>query len=186
MIHTIADQTGVFIKSDIPPEFRIPFDALPGFGLTPRNRCGLRGDYLVHAEETSWLADGRLVWLWVFTSTTITVFTNVRRSKQVLNDVLDAMFHGRLKSDGFSAYRDYDNHLSCLAHLLRKALGLEDILDRRAQAIGEQLRTRVEQLKAAVQQARKGPPTTRAWVHASCRAVTSPVAALSGACRQHA
>ncbi len=29
-------------------------------------------------------------------------------------------------SDGYWAYRDYDNRLRCLTHLLRKARGLED------------------------------------------------------------
>jgi hypothetical protein len=61
-------------------------------------------------------------------------------------------------SDGYWAYRDDDNRLRCLAHLLRKARGLEDSLDRQAQAIGEQLRTCLEQVMAAVHNAREGPP----------------------------
>lgn len=120
----------------------------------------LRAADLVHADETSWFEHGRLVWLWVFASATTTVFTIGRRSKEVLGDVLGALFQGWLMSDGYWAYRDYDNRLRCLAHLLRKACGLEDSLDRQAQAIGTQLRTCLEQVMAAVHKAREGPPPT--------------------------
>jgi len=120
----------------------------------------LRAAGLVHADETSWFEHGRLVWLWVFTSATTTVFTIGRRSKEVLGDVLGALFHGWLMSDGYWAYRDYDNRLRCLAHLLRKARGLEESLDRQARAVGQHLRTCLEQVMAAVHQARDGPPPT--------------------------
>jgi len=120
----------------------------------------LRAAGLVHADETSWFEHGRLVWLWVFTSATTTVFTIGRRSKAVLSEVLGALFHGWLMSDGYWAYRDYDNRLRCLAHLLRKARGLEESLDRQARAVGQHLRTCLEQVMAAVHKAREGPPPT--------------------------
>jgi len=61
-------------------------------------------------------------------------------------------------SDGYWAYRDYDNRLRCLTHLLRKARGLEDSLDRQAQRFGTALRTSIEAVMAAVYAAREGPP----------------------------
>jgi hypothetical protein len=118
----------------------------------------LRAEALVHADETSWFEHGRLVWLWVFTSATTTVFAIGRRSKDVLGDVLGTLFQGWLMSDGYWAYRDYDNRLRCLAHLLRKARGLEESLDRQAQVVGQQLRRCLDQVIAAVHQARDGPP----------------------------
>ena len=118
----------------------------------------LRADDLVHADETSWFEHGQLLWLWVFTSATTTVFTIGRRSKAVLSDVLGALFNGWLMSDGYWAYRDYDNRLRCLAHLLRKARGLEESLDRQARALGKELRLCLEQVTAAVHNARAGPP----------------------------
>ena len=60
----------------------------------------LRAEALVHADETSWFEHGRLVWLWVFTSATTTVFAIGRRSKDVLGDVLGTLFQGWLMSDG--------------------------------------------------------------------------------------
>jgi hypothetical protein len=118
----------------------------------------LRVDDLVHADETSWFEHGQLLWLWVFTSATTTVFAIGRRSKAVLSEVLGALFNGWLMSDGYWAYRDYDNRLRCLAHLLRKARGLEESLDRQARALGNELRRCLEQATAAVHNAREGPP----------------------------
>jgi len=61
-------------------------------------------------------------------------------------------------SDGYWAYRDYDKRLRCLTHLLRKARGLEDSLDRQAQRFGTALRTSIETVMSAVYAAREGPP----------------------------
>jgi transposase len=120
----------------------------------------LRASPLVHADETSWFEQGRLLWLWVFTSATTTVFTIGKRSQAVLLSVLGALFEGWLMSDGYWAYRDYDKRLRCLAHLLRKARGLEESLDRQARHVGEQLRTGLETVMEAVYAAREGPPPT--------------------------
>jgi len=118
----------------------------------------LRAEVLVHADETGWLEHGHLLWLWVFTSATTTVFAIGRRSRAVLDDVLGAVFTGWLMSDGYWAYRDYDNRLRCLAHLVRKARGLEDSLDRQARDFGQALRGCLETVMAAVYAAREGPP----------------------------
>ena len=43
-------------------------------------------------------------------------------------------FRNWLMSDGYWAYRDIDQRLRCLAHLIRKAHGLEESFDRRTSA----------------------------------------------------
>ena len=141
----------------------------------------LRAEALVHADETGWLEHGHLLWLWVFTSATTTVFAIGRRSRAVLDDVLGAVFTGWLMSDGYWAYRDYDNRLRCLAHLLRKATGLEESLDRRARMIGAQLRECLEQVMAAVYAAREGPPPQDLRRHHA-----EQLLALWRLCRAHA
>jgi len=118
----------------------------------------IRDSDLLHADETSWKEHGRLLWLWVFTCATTTVFTIGRRTQELLHGVLGTAIDGWLMSDGYWAYRDYDKRLRCLTHLLRKARGLKDSLDRRAQDFGEALRCSLESVMEAVYAAREGPP----------------------------
>jgi hypothetical protein len=118
----------------------------------------VRASDLLHADETSWKEHGKLLWLWVFTSATTTVFMIGRRSQELLHSVLGAVIQGWLMSDGYWAYRDYDQRLRCLTHLLRKARGLEESLDGQARRFGLALRGRIEAVMAAVYAAREGPP----------------------------
>jgi transposase len=119
----------------------------------------VRTSALIHADETSWKEHGRLLWLWVFTTATTTVFAIGRRSQELLHGVLGAVLTGWLMSDGYWAYRDYENRLRCLTHLLRKAQGLEDSLDRAGRRFGTALRTTIEAVMEAVYAAREGPPS---------------------------
>ena len=142
----------------------------------------VRASALLHADETSWKEHGKLLWLWVFTSATTTVFLIGRRSQELLHSVLGSVLQGWLMSDGYWAYRDYANRLRCLTHLLRKARGLEESLDGPAQRFGRALRGHIEGVMAAVYAAREGPlPTTRLRAqHASA------LNALFELCLQHA
>ena len=118
----------------------------------------VRASALLHVDETSWKEHGQLLWLWVFTTATTTVFRIGRRSQELLHSVLGPVLTGWLMSDGFWAYRDYDNRLRCLAHLERKARGLEQSLERPAQSFGRVLCEHLEAVMAAVYAAREGPP----------------------------
>ena len=119
-----------------------------------------RASGLLHADETSWFEAGKLVWLWVFTSATTTVFTIGARSKAVLTRMLGPLFNGWLMSDGYWAYRDLDNRLRCLAHVQRKARGLEESLDRQGRAFGEAVNASLKAVMKGVYAAREGPPPT--------------------------
>jgi hypothetical protein len=119
-----------------------------------------RDSGLLHADETSWFEHGKLVWLWVFTSATTTVFSIGQRSKAVLIGVLGPLFNGWLMSDGYWVYRELDNRLRCLAHVQRKARGLEESLDRQARGFGAAVNARLQAVMQSVYAAREGPPPT--------------------------
>jgi hypothetical protein len=141
----------------------------------------IRASDLLHADETSWKEHGQLLWLWVFTSATTTVFTIGRRTQELLHGILGTALAGWLMSDGYWAYRDYDNRLRCLTHLLRKARGLEDSLDRQGRDFGNALRQCLETVMAAVYAAREGPPPV------ALRTQHAPqLDALFALCRRHA
>ncbi|MBP6808315.1 MAG: IS66 family transposase [Chromatiaceae bacterium] len=141
----------------------------------------IRETDLLHADETSWKEGGRLLWLWVFTCASATLFIVGKRTREVLDRVLGESFAQWLMTDGYWAYRDYDWRLRCLAHLMRKARGLQESLDRRAEPFGTQLRTVLDTLMQAVYQARGAPPDTPLREqHAAL------LTALFHACTQHA
>ena len=113
---------------------------------------------LLHADETSWKESGKLLWLWVFSCASVTLFTIGRRTADMVVNVLGDSFSGWLMSDGYGVYRNYDGRLRCLAHLVRKARGLAQSLDPEAQKFGKRTLQLLETLMEAVYQAREGPP----------------------------
>jgi hypothetical protein len=112
---------------------------------------------LVHGDETGWKEGVELLWLWVFTCATATVFCIGRRSRETVLQILGKGFAGWLMSDGLWVYRDYDQRLHCLAHLMRKARGLEQSLNRQAQQFGAYTLLLLANLLDQVYQAREGP-----------------------------
>ncbi|WP_432648870.1 IS66 family transposase [Methylomarinum roseum] len=63
-------------------------------------------------------------------------------------------------SDGYTVYRKYLSRLRCWAHLLRKAKGLNESLNRDAQLFGQQTHDLLAVLIGAVRKARITPPDT--------------------------
>lgn len=112
---------------------------------------------LLHADETSWPQGAELLWLWVFTSATVTLFVVAKRGREILDRLLPG-FAGWLMSDGWQAYRHFPQRLRCWAHLTRKAQGLIDSCDREAQAFGHHVQTTFDTLIGAIHAARDGPP----------------------------
>jgi hypothetical protein len=75
---------------------------------------------------------------------TATLFVVGKHSVEVVRQVLGETFNGWLMSDGFWAYRDLDQRLRCLAHLIRKTQALEDGLEPATQRFGtDRMRRRV-------------------------------------------
>jgi transposase len=91
---------------------------------------------LVHADETIWLEKSKTLWLWIFSTISVTYFCVGKRTKEQLQDVLQASFSGWLMTDGYGAYRHYEKRLRCWAHLLRKAKGLSESTDAIAMSYG--------------------------------------------------
>src|SRR5512143_1493949 len=112
---------------------------------------------LLHADETSWPAQGQGLWLWVFIATTVTLYYVAGRGKELLENLLDG-FTGWLMSDGWIAYRGFPHRLRCWAHLVRKARGLAEGYHRDARTFGAQVLNLLETLMAAVYAAREAPP----------------------------
>jgi transposase len=115
---------------------------------------------LIHADETPWKEAGQLLWLWVFCSSTVTLYLIGYRSKEIIQNLLGSDFAGWLMTDGYRVYRDFARRLRCWAHLIRKARALQQSLDvTDAQPFGNATLRLLNELMEAVYQAREGPPT---------------------------
>lgn len=112
---------------------------------------------LLHADETSWKESGVLLWLWVFTNMTVTLYMIGNRSKGVIDGLLGKKFSGWLMSDGYRVYRSYMKRLRCWAHLIRKARGLKESVNNEASIFGSKALFLLETLKKAIYQARESP-----------------------------
>jgi len=119
--------------------------------------AAVRVSELLYIDETHWAEKGYPLWLWVFHCKFATLFIVGKRTRKLLDSVLDN-FCGWMMSDGYRAYRHYDWRLRCLAHLIRKAKGLKESLDQEASQFGKQALQILETLMKAVYQAREGPP----------------------------
>jgi hypothetical protein len=113
---------------------------------------------VVHADETSWFENGCLLWLWVFTCVNATLFVVGPRTAAVGSQVLGEAFENWLMSDGYGVYRGYDLRLRCLAHIIRKARGLAESLDRHAREFGIEILALLAAIIQSVYQARAAPP----------------------------
>jgi hypothetical protein len=114
---------------------------------------------LLHADETPHKEHGQPLWLWVFVSPVTVLFYVGYRTKEMLDNLLADAFGGWLMSDGYAAYRSYAKRLRCWAHLLRKAKGLEQSLDREGRRFGADTTALLKTLMQAIYRAREGPGT---------------------------
>ncbi|WP_295404556.1 IS66 family transposase [uncultured Thiocystis sp.] len=121
---------------------------------------------LLPVDETSWPQGAELLWRWVFTSATTTLFVVAKRGREVLDRLLPG-FAGWRMSDGWQAYRHFPQRLRGWAHLTRKAQGLIESFDREAQAFGHQVQTTFDTLIGAIHAARDGPPVDLPIRHAA-------------------
>jgi transposase len=81
----------------------------------------LRAAAATFVDETSWYVGGPGYWLWVFTTTTETVYrVESRRGREVVTETLGSEFDGVLVSDCLASYEDlpYRTH-KCIAHHLK-------------------------------------------------------------------
>ena len=96
----------------------------------------LRQSGLINADETPWPQRGHLRWLWVALSSTTAIYKIASRRAEEIRDLIGEAFLGWLVSDGYVAYRDHPRRQRCLAHLIRKGIGLADGFDDDAARFG--------------------------------------------------
>ena len=83
----------------------------------------VRSSASVTPDETGWRVDGKLWWMWAFSTPQVTVYSiQPGRGFEQAALVLGADFAGFLVRDGWSIYRQFSKalHQTCLAHLLRR------------------------------------------------------------------
>jgi hypothetical protein len=117
----------------------------------------VRNVELAYADETSWKEHGKLLWLWVFTCATATLFIVGRRTRAMVQQVLGDAFRGWLMSDGYWAYRELDQRLRCLPHVMRKARALEEGFEAEGRALGRHVLEVIATVMQAVYNARGAP-----------------------------
>ena len=113
---------------------------------------------LLHVDETSWMELTTFLWLWVFSTDTVTAYWITFRTSELIENILGQAYYGWLMSDGYQVYRKYQNRVRCWAHLLRKAQGLEESLNQEAQRFGKQTLELMGKLMSAIRKAREHPP----------------------------
>jgi len=119
----------------------------------------LRQSALAHVDETSWHERMQLLWLWVFVSANVVVYWIAHRTEELIKTVLgEQEYKGWLMSDGYAVYRQFLKRLRCWAHLVRKARGLAESLDKPTQDFGKKTLDLLHTLMDAVKDARKKPP----------------------------
>jgi transposase len=107
-------------------------------------------------DETSWYQHGVLAWLWVMVNHSVAFFSiKASRSKKAFEELI-GHWAGILVSDGYGVYRKWVNQRqTCLAHFIRKALGLAERKDPVVARFGERVAC---ELRRLIQWA-NAPPT---------------------------
>ncbi len=114
---------------------------------------------VAHADETGWKQAGQRQWLWVVTTSLLTVFTlAASRGRGVIQELLGEDFGGRLVTDRYSAYGwlPLEQRQVCWAHLRRDFVALLNGGPSSA-ALGLALLDLTDQIFDAWQQARAEP-----------------------------
>lgn len=135
---------------------------------------------LLHADETPWPEQGRILWLWVFHAVNVTLYYVSHRGRELLDTLLPD-YTGWLMSDGWCAYRSWPRRLRCWPHLTRKAQGLIESRDRTAQAFGTQVLGLFQHLQTAIYAARAGPDPDASIADTHLKALRN----LREACERH-
>jgi len=83
---------------------------------------------VAHMDETGWRQKGQRMWLWVVVTTYAVLFRIGTRSKGEAIDLLGSDFRGKLVSDRYAVYYQFnaDRRQVCWAHLSRDFRGVMD------------------------------------------------------------
>jgi transposase len=113
-----------------------------------------------HIDETSWKTKGKLKWLWTMTSELASFFMIHKHRSRAAFEELIGEWQGILVSDGYGLYRKWVNgRQSCLAHLIRRAVGVSEHPDPDIAAVGACI---TKELRLLCHMA-KDPPNIKQW-----------------------
>ena len=111
---------------------------------------------VLHVDETPWYESGKLYWLWVAINSKTAVFRIAPRTKEEFKQLVSEAFVGWLITDGYGAYRHKKRRQRCIAHLIRKAIGIAESINARTARIGtlilDNLRDFIHALKSGKNQ----------------------------------
>jgi transposase len=135
--------------------------------------CRARSVKVNFIDETPWYQHGVLAWLWVMVNTQVAFFSvKASRSKEAFEELI-GHWAGILVSDGYGAYRKWVNERqTCLAHLIRRAVGLAERKDAAIARFGERV---ASELRRLIQWA-NAPPTQgemTTWFARMCHLIDS-------------
>jgi transposase len=105
-----------------------------------------RASSVVHSDETGWRIDSRSAWLWVFATSTVTIYAvRFSRGHGVVLEMLGEDFGGTLVSDGLPALdalhkKHGFRRAQCLGHPLRRAVELLEVQKRGAARFPHQIK----------------------------------------------
>jgi len=86
---------------------------------------------LLHVDKTSWMELTNFFWLWVFSTYIVTAYWITFRTSKLIENILCQTYYGWFMCDDYQVYRKYRNRVRGWEHLLRKAQGLEERLNRK-------------------------------------------------------
>jgi transposase len=135
--------------------------------------CRARSMRVNFIDETPWYQHGVLAWLWVMVNTQVAFFSvKASRSKEAFEELV-GHWAGFLVSDGYGVYRKWINERqTCLAHLIRRAVGLAERKDAAVARFGERV---ASELRRLIQWA-NAPPTQgemATWFARMCHLIDS-------------
>ncbi len=111
---------------------------------------------LLYVDETGWKENGKVVWLWVLKTATVTFYLIGSRSWNTIADIMEN-FAGWLMSDGYGQYRKYGKRLRCLAHIIRKARGMSESCHPEAAEFGKKVLKIMNLFISGIYEARGDP-----------------------------
>ena len=119
-----------------------------------------RSQEINHLDETTWKQRGKLNWLWVMASSAVAYFMIHSNRSQKAFEQLIGSWEGILISDGYGLYRKWvHGRQTCLAHLIRRAVGLSERKDPELAKCGAWA---AKELRRLCKMA-KAPPTRGEW-----------------------
>ena len=135
--------------------------------LEPRLIEALIASGLLHVDETGWKEHKVTRWFWAAIGDNVAYYVVGPRSSETAEKILKG-FSGWLMTDGYGAYRRFENRLRCWSHLERKAIALEESWDKSAAGFGAYAVKTFELLRQNVYRMRETSPSERGPIQDNC------------------